>query len=530
MNDFKPNSNVITNELILIASKSWPKDYFREISEMDVIKEFYNVSYKNFHEEIELVLNLYHPASWVRIAYIQLELWTLVFLRGENQEELDEVIRVFPPIARYGWRYILEISLEKVNDNNIESYDEKRPSDNDVSKIFTLLLGLTFCSEISNYIHYFKDRFVGVKIIFSAQLYTKYPVVEGSTTLFANELLEYLGEDVDYSLVPELNYLNNKELLSQIDLLLNDHFGFSLNDVEIVIETLKGRVAHEIGATILIMPTDGLVFMLAEYTSMPIERIVNLMNFIFLDILNFDYEKRNYLKKSQNVRMLNFAGCKFNLNKNYRLIYEDQALIDSDIDLCNNHSIISFILLAEWKINFVERLIFGKRIDLKEINVDLKADISKIEHFFHRNIFENNVKNILQVKGLPCISLEEIHKEKLSCGEIDALSIDVINNIIYVIEAKNLSPVKDARASGQTISDHYKQKKYHSKFIRKIKWVEENLDNLSIIFDAKISKEFKIENYFVTGAPSPMKFLVDEYKVLTYYEFYNLINEKYGSN
>lgn len=530
MNDFKPNSNVITNELILIASKSWPKNYFREISDMDAIKEFYNVSYRNFHEEIELVLNLYHPASWVRIAYIQLELWTLVLLRGKNQKELDEVIRVFPPIGRYGWRYILEVSLEKINDTIVETYDETRPTDSDISKIFTFLLGLTYCSEISNHIHYFKDRFVGVKIVFSAQLYTKFPVVEEDTTLFANELLEYLGEVVDYSLVPELNYLNNQELLSQIDLLLHNHFGFSLNDVETVIETLRGRVAHEIGATILIMPTDGLVFMLANYTSLPVEKIFYLVNFIFLDILNFDYEKRDYLKKSQNVRMLNFAGCKFNLNKNYRTIYEEQALIDSEIELCENHSIISFILLGEWRINFVERLIFGKRTDLKEINVDLKADISKIEHFFHRNIFENNVKNILQRKGLHCISLEEIEKEKLICGEIDAISIDEKNNIIYVIEAKNLSPVKDARASGQTISDHYKQKKYHSKFIKKIKWVEENLDALSVVFNTKISEEYKIEKYFVTGAPSPMKFLVNEYKVLTYFEFYNLINEKYESN
>lgn len=532
MNDFQPNSNVLTNELIVIANKSWPKEYFREISDIDDIKKFYNSSYKNFHEEIELILNKYHPASWVRIAYIQLELWTLRMLETDSQDkELNDKILVFSPIGRYGWRYVLEKSLEKTNDSIVELFNEQRPSDNDISKMFTLLLGLSYCAEISNFMHYFKEQFKTAKLVFSGDIYKKFPKLEEGSRLFLDELIDYYNhENIDYNLVPELNYIENQDLMSQVDLLLNDYFGFTVNEVEIVIQALKEKVVPEISATILVMPTDALICLLSEYTSLPVERIRNLVNFVFFEVNDLNYEKRDYLKKSQNSRMLNFAGCKFNLDNNFKTIYEDNALKSGDVKMFKNHSIVSFALLWEWKINFIERLIFGKRTDLKEISNDLKISITKIEDFFHRNIFENNIKNILINRGFPCRSLDEVEKNKLPCGEIDAISIDEENKIIYVIEAKNISPIKDARASGKTISDHYKQKKYHAKFLKKINWVEANFDVLSKSFKLQISEEYKVEKYFVTGVPSPMKFLVNDYIVLTYFEFFNLINKKYESN
>ncbi|WP_123959132.1 MULTISPECIES: hypothetical protein [unclassified Flavobacterium] len=527
MDNFKPNSNVNENYLIKILVKSWPKEYFREISDIEVIKDFYNTSYQNFHKEIEVFLDKYHPASWIRIAYIEIELWTLELLI-DKEKQIEENNKIFAPIGRYGWRYIIEKSLEKLEESDFSSFGDKRPDDIDISKVFTLLLGLSYCKEISNYIHYFKNRFTTAKIVFSTTIYGNWPELEESERLFINDLMSFYNEVVDYDLVPELNYMDNKDLLDRIDLFLQNHFEFSLSEVDVIIKTLKERVAPEIGARILVMPTNALIVMLADYTSIEINRVFNLMNFILFEISNFNYEQRDFLKKSQNVRMLNFAGCRFDLNNNLKTIYEESALEFEFVETFENHCIISFASLAEWRVNFVERIIFGKRIDLKALNANMKNDISKIEDFFHRNVFENNIKNILINKGLPCISLEEVEKKKLPCGEIDALSIDEDNKVIYIIEAKNLAPIKDARASGNTISDHYKQKKYHSKFLKKIKWVEENLDTLSAVFKVQVSGNYKIEKYFVTGSPSPIKFLVSDYHVLTYYEYYSLINKKYG--
>jgi hypothetical protein len=528
MKDFKPVYNVQINELIKIASKSWPKGYFREILDIDVIKEFYNVSYQNFHNEIEMLLSQYHPASWIRIAYIQLELWTFeLFEAHSKKQDLTTTPNLFIPIGRYGWRYILEISLERLENYSITQKDENRPDEEKMAKVFTLLVGLNYCNELSNYLHFFRDHFKTVKLVFSHSLYSKLPELDENGSSFLNNLITYMHSSVDYNLVPEFNYANNVELLRRIDKLLLKHYGFSLKNIEDVLESLREKIMPKIGAAILIIPMGELIDMLVKMIGLEVSKVAGVMKFIFFDVTNYKYEKRDFLKKSQNIRMLNYAGCKLKLTSNFKTIYDDKASEFNFVKASSQHCIISPLLLVEWRHNFITRLIFGQRVDLKEFNKDLKNDISSIELFFHRNIFENALKKILLVKGLPCISIEEVEKKKIVCGEIDAISVDVENKIIYIVEAKNLSPAKDARAFGKIISDHYKQKKYHKKFQNKILWVENNLDAISKIFNLQISEDFKIEKYFVTGSPGPLKFLIDEYNVLTYFEFFNLINKRY---
>lgn len=529
MGQFKPNLDIQINEFIKVAQKSWPTGHYREIHNIEVIKEFYDTSYKNFHTEIEVTLDSYHPATWVRIAYLQLELWTTeLFEANHEKRDLTKAPDLFIPIGRYGWRYILEISLEKLIAYDKQKINASRPSDKEVGHIITLLIGLTYSNEISNYIHYFKRHFKNAKIVFSNTLYAKFPFPNNEENFFKT-LIDYLNDGTDFDLVPEFDYRSNPELVTRINSFLQYHFKFTIKDVDSIADILRTEVAPKIGATNLIMPTLEFIEMLTEKSDLEAEIVSNIVNFIFFDAQNFNYEKRNFLQRSQNIRMLNFAGSKFELDNNLRTIYDDIASEWEYVKSSNHHCIISFILMEEWKLNFISRLIYGQRSDLKNISKELNNEISKIEHYFHRNVFENAIKNLFGKFGKQCFSLDKKDKTRIPCGEIDALSLDVENKIIYVIEAKNTSPAKDARAFGRVISDHFEQKKYHKKFLLKIQWVENNFELLSNIFNNQITEDFTVEKYFITGSPNPVKFLVNDYDIMTYFEFFKLLNKRYGN-
>jgi hypothetical protein len=531
MEHIDPINKITPNDFILIAEKSWPKNHFREISEIDVIKTFYNDSYQNFHEQIEIVLDKFHPASWVRVAYIQLELYSLELHKAHiEKKDLSSVPYLFIPIARYGWRYIIEKSLEKLeNYDSSEDYCQ-RPDEKSINKIFTFLIGLNYTNELSNYLHFFKDKINSIRIVFSSYLYGTFPELGVEERKFFDNMIEYISQEVNYSEVPEFDFRNNQILLTKINNFLMENFNFVLDDIDSILNILKDKVSVKIGASNLIIPTNELIILLSEYSSLEPNIIGNIVDFIFLDTKSFAYQERDFLRKSQSIRMLNYSGCKFQLTKNLETIYDDESKNWEHIKSASHHSIISFIVMAEWHDNFISRLSFGQRTDLKNISAKINNEVSKIEDYFHKNIFETGIKNIFINNNVPCISIEKVNKQRIPCGEIDGVSVDEKNKIIYVLEAKNTSPSRDARAFANNIKDHFEQKKYHSKFLKKINWVKNNLNSISELFEIPISNEFKIETYFITGNPSPIKFLVQDYLVLTYYEFNKLINERYRRN
>jgi len=523
-----PREQIRINDYIIIAEKSWPKNYFREISDFDVIKKFYNDSYQNFENEIEVLLEKFHPASWVRAAYIQLELYTLELHTAHiEKKDLTSVPYLFIPVARYGWRYIIEKSLEKLESYDSEIENEKRPDDESISKVFTLLIGLNYTNEISNYLHFFKDKFKDIKIVFSSSIYSTFPTIKKSDRLFFDNVIKYIGQKVDYAKVPDFNFRKNEKLLEKINTFLISNFNFVLKDIETILFFLRDKVSVEINATNLIIATDELALLISERNSLKIEQVQNIINFIFLDTSIFHYQKRDFLKRSQNIRMLNYSGCKFKLTNNLKTIYDNESSNWEHIKSAESHSIISFVVLAEWSDNFISRLAFGQRTDLKSLSTTLNKEITNIEDYFHRNIFENAIRNILINKNIPSLSINKVNKKNIPCGEIDAVAVDKENKILYIIEAKNTAPTKDARAFAKNIKDHFKQKKYDLKFSNKINWVEKNLSSVSEIFGVEITNDYLIEKYYITGNPSPIKFLVTDYSVMTFYEFYQIINERY---
>jgi Holliday junction resolvase-like predicted endonuclease len=528
-NKKQPGHKVDFALLSRVGYEVWPKEYFNTIESVNLCKQFYNLSYNRLIEELNLILNKFHPAAWVREAYIQLELWSFIFYNNEHkaQKGIIKGLSFFAPIGRYGWRYILEISLEKVAKANVDN--NLRPQDNDVSKVFTLLLALSYCSEFSNYLHYFKSYFTSVKVQISPLVYSTHPKFNESENKFFEKIIDYIHEKPDWKKYKQFSIDNDMELMKMVDRMLGAYFKFTLNDVRSLIAALVNEISHRLGASILITTFDEAVDLFAHVCDMPPAMIESILNFVLLDVQSPTHTSRDFLSRSQQRRMLNYAGVLIYLNKNYETIYDRKSAKFDYVVKSDKHIILTSTLLIEWLDVFVSRLVYGQRQDLKNINNEINQEISLIEKYFHINIFEVKLKELLTNKGFLCLSLEKIDGMVIPCGEIDIIAYHPMKKIFYVVEAKNHAPAKDARSMGKVISDHFKQKKYHQKFMSKIQWVNQNKGVVSKLilraFNTEVDPIFKIENYFITGSSNAVKFIVDEYKVLTFYEFDKLLSE-----
>jgi hypothetical protein len=511
----------------------WPRNKFNKLDNLLDCKHFYNQAYNRLIEELGDSLNKFHPAAWVREGYLQLELWSLMLYKKEYNNEIANLSgpSVFVAVGRYGWRYVIEISLERINET--EADNVLRPQKNDISKIFTILVGLNYCSEYSNYLHYFKDYLSSVTIIFSPFIFTVGPLFNESEFAFNQQLREYVGQKTDFKTYKSFAVDNSDRIMQMIDEMLLSYFGFVIKEIENLAEVFINEISPEIGASVLVTTYNEGVLLLSSYSSLPASKVASILNFVLLDTKSSKYANRDFLSRSQTKRMLNYAGVVIYLNSHLETIYSKKASKFDFVIESNRHIILSGSLLAEWLQTFISRLVYGQRQDLKDINGELNKTVSAIEHYFHRNIFETKLKNMIAAYGFLCTSIEKINGIVIPCGEIDIIAYNPEKNILLIIEAKSQAPAKDARSMGKNISDHFKQKKYHQKFISKISWVKNNIDSINVIlaemFKFRISAGYILKKYFVTGSPNAIKFLIEEYSVVTFYELDKLLKDAHRS-
>lgn len=513
-----------------IAYEIWPKDKFNTLDTVADCKQFYNLSYNRLHEELNKIFDRYHPAAWVREAYIQLEIWSLVLYNHENKSNIGNVKgpELFAPIGRYGWRYIIEISLEKINKSTVNH--SSRPDRQDVAKVFTLLLALSHCSEYSNYLHYFKANLSSAKVKLNPYIFTKGLHFDSKETLFYKGIINYMKDKPDWQKYKDFAVDNDAKLMGMIDNMLEKYFGFTLKHVRILAEAFLNKISPKIGASILVTTYDEAIDIFSEYSKLAPMLSKSIIDFILLDIQSPTYNSRDFLSRSQQERMLNFSGAVIYLEKYLETIYDPKAAKFDFVITSSKHIILTGTLIAEWLDIFISRLVYGQRQDLKNLNADINQTISTIEEYFHKNLFESKLKQLITEKGYHCISIDKIDGTTIPCGEIDVIAYNPTSNILLVIEAKYHAPAKDARSMGKVISDHFKQKKYHQKFLSKINWVSTNLEIVKDIFNKQLNVQMdtscKIEHYFITGSSNAVKFLVEDYKVFTFYEFDKVLNEK----
>jgi hypothetical protein len=513
-----------------IAYEVWRKDIFNTLEGAVDCKHFYNLAYNSLHGELVKTLDLYHPAAWLREAYIQLEIWSLVLFNHDYKMKVGGVKgpEMFAPIGRYGWRYIIEISLEKIKETPITH--SSRPERRDISRVFTLLLALSHCSEYSNYLHYFKTQLASANVQLSPYVFTMGLDFDEEEEQFYRGIINYMKERPDWGKYKEFAVDNDEKLMAMINQMLEKYFGFNLGHVRVLAEVFLNQISPAIGASILITTYDEGTKLFSRFSGFQVELCRSVLDFILLDIQSPTYSSRDFLSRSQQGRMLNYSGAIIYLDNYFETIYDPKAAKFDFVLASKKHIILTGTLILEWLDVFVSRLVYGQRQDLKNLSPTINHTISAIEEYYHKDLFEEKLKGMITGKGFYCTSIDKINGEVISCGEIDIIAYHPVKHLLLVIEAKHHAPAKDARSMGKVISDHFKQKKYHQKFLSKINWAKDNLTIIADIYNKRfnvgIESLSSIENYFITGSANAVKFLVEEYKVYTFYEFDTVLNEK----
>ncbi|UPZ35539.1 hypothetical protein MUB18_15660 [Sphingobacterium sp. PCS056] len=506
----------IYNKIII---ENWPKAVFREMTDLESIKKFYNDCYNSLKLELENELSKFHPAAWIREAYIQLELWTVIHYDDPAENVIGN--KIFSPIGRYGWRYIIDICLEKLETNTI--HNQERPTTENINVIFTLLVAMGQCSEYSNYLHFLNNRLTLVKIVFSPYLLVKSPDFD----LAGRELFDNITKSIllktDWDKYSHFAP-NNEVLTSMVDTFLSKHFSISMEEIKKIIISIANKISVDIEASIIIQPLDDFIQLVSKVSGVSIEKIQSLIKISFLNIDNENHATRDFLRKNQQVRMLFNAGVIVDLDSSFKTMYDSRSAERKFVTSSKKHVIISPRLYVEWLDIFVTKIVLGQRNDLKN-NVKLAQDIIDIETFYRMKVFEKEVTKMLSDIGFNCLNVAKIDGKDIECGEIDILAFKPETNELYIVECKAYAPIVDARGLGQVWNDHYKQKKYHKKFIRKIRWTDEHRGSIIEIFKSicNVPIDFKLNPYFITASHSALEFIENEYEIMTFYEFDNFL-------
>jgi Holliday junction resolvase-like predicted endonuclease len=505
---------------------AWPKGVLKLLDGKENVQDFYNKVYSYFDEQLNSILTEFHPAGVIIEAYKQLEIWTAIYHNKKEKFRVDGP-KEFAPIGRYGWRYVIEKSLERLSSGY--KYSILRPSSKDQEAIFTILWGLSYSSELSNALHFLGEHASSVFIEFDVNLLNKFFQfeIEAEQDLF-NAIIESLSNKIDWDSYPQFG-TENPVLVEKTNEFLIRYYQLTLDDLTYFAVTLIDKVCSWIQASIVVQPYDEFVDMMQVLTNFSKTQVTSIINLAFLSIDKDNYEVRNYLKKSQPIRMVNHGGVILQLENDFEAIYDPASSQRLSIRLSPRHVIISPSMFAEWIDIFETRIALGQRTDLKE-DANMNESLSDIEHVFRRRIFENEVKNLCRNFGYESISIDKLNGKDIACGEIDIVAYNPQSKILLIIECKNIAPSIDFKGCRQVHSDHFKQKKYHQKFIKKIKWVHQNLDAVRQCFqektDVKINSVTKFEEVFITGSDYIAKFFADDYKIMTFYEWNDYLKEQ----
>lgn len=523
--EFVPYQEVDQTIFNRVIFKNWSGKHFNSIDDIEEIKVYYNKCYRSFEILLEQELNKCHPAGWILQAYIQLEAWTNLFFSDNPFVKGNED---YAPIGRYGWRFVIERCLEKLNSEF--SFQKHRPTKENMNKVFTILFGMGHVSEYSNYLHFLGERLNSAKLVFSPYLFQSFPELNIEERKLFDAVTSSLFEKTDWSKYDKFSSSSEKmiEIVNEFSV---KNFSISLPEVREVVKVFIEKISTKIGASILVYPLDDFIDLVSEVSGFDKAKIKSLVELSFLDVNSPNYKERDFLRKNQQSRMLFNAGLVLDLNSDFKSIYDKRSAKRKDIRNKKRHVIISPLSFGEWLDLFVHKIALGQRVDLKS-NDKLKNQLASIESFYRIDVFEKGVMSLLEEKGFICFNLKKLNKKPIECGEIDVIAYSSKHDLLLIIECKALAPIVDARGLGQVINDHFKQKKYHQKFLKKIKWCEENIDSIISIykerFEIKIEKIIDIKPFFVVSSnSSALNLIVDEYPIIVFYEFDSLLDERY---
>jgi Holliday junction resolvase-like predicted endonuclease len=452
-----------------------------------------------------------NSAAWVLEAYSQLQIWTAAY-HGIYDLQAPELSGI-APVGRYGWRFVIERVLPRTND--IEAVFLGRPSPAELSTAFTLLFLMYAWSENSNLLHHFHGRY-GADVYIDFDRDGDFEVRlncslgrRGKSQLSSDG--RYLHKLIDYAsgLAPTIFEPNQIGTFLQ-HRLPRTELGFGPEEIERLFVTFRDVVIkNDVYAAVL--PRPYLADWLASESGLPIAQVNAILTLILLNPMDAP-APRDFLIRSQPTRMINRAGVCMPLPNHRDLIYGPQVVNMPEVVAANEHVIIGLPMFDEWKKNFSERIIHGRRPDLKERPL-MRSVLEQTEELYHKDIFENAVAQWFRAAGCKTrSSIKEVRLDgvytPLPCGEIDVLAYEPSSELLLVIECKALGGARDFRGYAQEVADHSRQKKYHQKMIGKLSWIRTNLQrkqDLSGNGDTIVGSVKGTGGLFVTKWPSAIR-------------------------
>ncbi|HMV08170.1 MAG TPA: hypothetical protein PK325_00915 [Cyclobacteriaceae bacterium] len=510
------NQDLITE----IINECWPEDGKDTLAGVEDVKLFYNRCYDSSFQRLHNLVDSFHPGSCIVVAYAQLEYWTAIFY------EITPGPTSIAGQCRYGWRYVVERSLDNLKNGTVS--DTTEINQQKIEEIFTLIVIGLQCAELSNYLHYLPLTFQSVSIDKMPTALSGFPRLNDKESRTWSVQREYIGKRRDLAQFEgRFSPSVNPDFQKDLNTFLSDFCNFNLEVVGSVIQHI-GAISSFYNASIIVQPFEQFVDLLLKMTKLPRQVVESIIMFSFISTRNPFHQSREVLKRSQSIRLLNFPGIIVELDKNLHSIYGSDA--DKPyITGTKVHVIVSPLLLSDWLNLFPYRMAFGQRSDLKGINDNFKKALSVLENRFKQDIFEFQVAEIYRQHGYVCIKLKKVNGKEIPCGEIDIIAFNPSTSSLVVTECKIHAPILDAKYMRQVILDHFEQKNYHAKFLKKINWVSQNAiiikDQFKQHHGVVIPEVYSLTAQFITWSPSIIKFMVKEYEVLTYDELDKLLKQ-----
>ncbi|MEJ3595368.1 hypothetical protein [Pseudomonas bubulae] len=488
-------------------------------------KEILRLAYDLALIRLHRLVDSRNSASWVLEAYKQTFMWTAVLRKEHLPNQYFEAPKELAPIGRYGWRYVIEYLLKK---GSLNSISRKPPHIHEVSEAFTLLAILASSAEWSDLMHFFPDVYGRVEFDLDRELGLLTPILDQKAEAALVERSKYM-QKVEWDVWQRHIAFSNKAAECSVEpalsLYLNESYGFTVDQLRQVIDALA-KTALSSGV-VIILPGPYLIDWVAEEGGVAKALVKRVLDFMLLSANTLSSVEREFFNKRDPLRMINYAGVRIDRLKNLKSIYPKESIKNDHIKNANWHVIINIFMVAEWFDVFIHKCANGQRQDLKA-NPILNRGLEEIEQYQRRNVFEAVVADIFfkykykVVKSLKKCVGDTGRLVPLPCGEIDIIAYNSISGVMYVVECKAGAPANDSRGFSQQYKDHFLQKKYHQKFLSKIKWVSDNfeyvrgLDDLASEVDGE--RPVKIVPVMVTRYPNIVRFYVDEYPVITFAE------------
>ena len=224
---------------------------------------------------------------------------------------------------------------------------------------------MSLSSEWSNFFHYFGKEFP----FFYAELEPLSTVLMPQPMSGSEKELQcrivYMRQKPDWQnleqVYPNVTEGRYAEILNTA---LQPHLSFSIDDLNKFLEALVEITKPYVGI-IIVHSRKYLSEWIADISGMSIKTVNGIVDFAFLSRVQLPNKDRDFLQRSDTLRMLNFAGVSMPRIQHLDALYNPIS-IRGEVLTDKEHLLISVPMFTEWLDYLSLSLIHGVRTDLKE--------------------------------------------------------------------------------------------------------------------------------------------------------------------